>query len=77
SSIQSAAGDFLKALITISANSNNEIASAIGPNELTRELVSPEMVAKLVKIMLQGGTSLSNGVGIVIELIRKNNSDYD
>lgn len=77
SSIQSAAGDFLKALITISANSNNEIASAIGPNELTRELVSKEMVTKLVDVMLQGGTSLSNGVGIVIELIRKNNSDYD
>lgn len=77
SSIQSAAGDFLKALITISANSNNEIASAIGPNELTRELVSAEMVSKLVNIMLQCGTSLSNGVGIVIELIRKNNSDYD
>ncbi|CDO96057.1 unnamed protein product [Kluyveromyces dobzhanskii CBS 2104] len=77
SAIQSAAGDFLKALITISANSNNEIASAIGPNELTRELVSEDMVTKLVDIMLQGGTSLSNGVGIVIELIRKNNSDYD
>lgn len=27
--------------------------------------------------MLNGGTSLSNGVGIIIELIRKNNSDYD
>ncbi|AET40723.1 SAPS family protein Ecym_6347 [Eremothecium cymbalariae DBVPG len=77
SSIQSAAGDFLKALITISANSNNEIASAIGPNELTRELVSPPIVSKLGEIMLKGGTSLSNGVGIVIELIRKNNSDYD
>ncbi|AMD19344.1 HBR443Cp [Eremothecium sinecaudum] len=77
SSVQSAAGDFLKALVTISANSNNEIASAIGPNELTRELVSPPMVAKLIDIMLEGGTSLSNGVGIVIELIRKNNSDYD
>ncbi|SCV03376.1 LAMI_0H07668g1_1 [Lachancea mirantina] len=77
SSTKSAAGDFLKALITISANSNNEIASAIGPNELTRELVSPKMVEKLINIMLNGGTSLSNGVGIIIELIRKNNSDYD
>ncbi|SCU77663.1 LAFA_0A02784g1_1 [Lachancea sp. 'fantastica'] len=76
-STKSAAGDFLKALITISANSNNEIASAIGPNGLTRKLVSPPMVEKLMKIMLSGGTSLSNGVGIVIELIRKNNSDYD
>lgn len=77
SSTKSAAGDFLKALITISANSNNEIASAIGPNGLTRELVSPPMVEKLMNIMLSGGTSLSNGVGIIIELIRKNNSDYD
>ncbi|SCU90382.1 LANO_0D08548g1_1 [Lachancea nothofagi CBS 11611] len=77
SSTKSAAGDFLKALITISANSNNEIASAIGPNGLTRKLVSPSMVEKLMKIMLSGGTSLSNGVGIIIELIRKNNSDYD
>ncbi|SCU83155.1 LADA_0C09868g1_1 [Lachancea dasiensis] len=77
SSTKSAAGDFLKALITISANSNNEIASAIGPNGLTRTLVSPPMVEKLMNIMLTGGTSLSNGVGIIIELIRKNNSDYD
>lgn len=77
SSIQSAAGDFLKAFVTISANSNNEIASGIGPNELTRELVSPDIMEKLIKIMLKGGTSLNNGVGIIIELIRKNNSDYD
>lgn len=74
---QSAAGDFLKAFVTISANSNNELASGIGPNELTRQLVSPKMMEKLIKIMLKGGTSLSNGVGIIIELIRKNNSDYD
>lgn len=74
---QSAAGDFLKAFVTISANSNNELASGIGPNELTRQLVSSDMMEKLIKIMLKGGTSLSNGVGIIIELIRKNNSDYD
>ena len=35
------------------------------------------MVEKLIKIMLKGGTSLSNAVGIIIEIIRKNNSDYD
>ncbi|CCD23539.1 Sap190p NDAI_0B05060 [Naumovozyma dairenensis CBS 421] len=74
---QSAAGDFLKAFVTLSANSNNELASGIGPNELTRQLVSPKMMEKLIQIMLKGGTSLSNGVGIIIELIRKNNSDYD
>ncbi|KAH7581420.1 SIT4 phosphatase-associated protein [Nakaseomyces glabratus] len=76
-STQSAAGDFIKALVTISGNCNNEIASSIGPNELIRELVSPPMVEKLISIMLKAGSSLSNGVGIVIELIRKNNSDYD
>ncbi|CAI1509808.1 hypothetical protein SEUBUCD646_0J01140 [Saccharomyces eubayanus] len=77
SSTQSAAGDFLKALVTISGNCPNEIASSIGPNELTRQLVSPTMMKQLMDIMLKGGTSLNNGVGIIIELIRKNNSDYD
>ena len=75
SSIQSAAGDFLKAFITISAN--NAENTTIGPNELTRQLVSEPIVRLLVDKMLQGGTGLSNGVGIVIEIIRKNNSDYD
>lgn len=76
-SIQSAAADFIKAFVTLSANSNNEISIGIGPNELTRQLVSHEITEKLIKIMLKGGTALSNGVGIIIELIRKNNSDYD
>ncbi|GMF55600.1 unnamed protein product [[Candida] boidinii] len=75
SSVQSAAGDFLKAFITISANNTDN--STIGPNELSRQLVSEPMVRKLVDMMLHGGTGLSNGVGIVIEIIRKNNSDYD
>lgn len=75
SSVQSAAGDFLKAFITISAN--NAENTTIGPNELTRQLVSEPMVKLLVEKMIQGGTGLSNGVGIVIEIIRKNNSDYD
>jgi SIT4-associating protein SAP185/190 len=34
-------------------------------------------VESLVKAMLQGGNPLTVGVGIVIEVIRKNNSDYD
>ncbi|ESX02926.1 hypothetical protein KL918_002299 [Ogataea parapolymorpha] len=75
SSTQSAAGDFLKAFITISAN--NAENTTIGPNELSRQLVSEPMVRELAKQMLCGGTGLSNGVGIVIEIIRKNNSDYD
>lgn len=76
SSFQSAAGDFLKAFITISANSNHD-ANTIGPNELTRELVGREACTELLQIMLTGGTSLATGVGVIIEIIRKNNSDYD
>lgn len=75
SSIQSAASDFLKAFITISAN--NAENTTIGPNELSRELVSESTVKMLLNNMVKGGTGLSNGVGIVIEIIRKNNSDYD
>ncbi len=73
--VQSAAADFLKALITISANNGDD--TSIGPNELTRQLVSESVMQHFVKIMLQGGYALANGVGIVIEIIRKNNSDYD
>lgn len=73
---QSSAADFLKALITISANSTTD-NSTIGPNELTRELVSYDQMDRLCKIMLKGGYALANGVGIIIEIIRKNNSDYD
>ncbi|KAK9369065.1 SIT4 phosphatase-associated protein-domain-containing protein [Lipomyces kononenkoae] len=77
SNTQSAAGDFLKALITISANASNDYTS-IGPNELTRELVSPEIVTQLANQMVaSGGTALATAVGVIIELIRKNNSDYD
>lgn len=73
---QSLAADFLKALVTISANSATD-QSTIGPNELTRELVSRSQMERLCGIMLKGGYALANGVGIIIEIIRKNNSDYD
>lgn len=76
-SVQTSAGDFLKAIITISANATQNEQSCIGPNSLTRELVSAQCVDTLVKAMLQGGNPLTVGVGIVIEVIRKNNSDYD
>ncbi|KKK19611.1 extragenic suppressor of kinetochore protein [Aspergillus rambellii] len=76
-SVQTSAGDFLKAIITISANATQNDQSCIGPNSLTRQLVSPPCVETLVKAMLQGGNPLTVGVGIVIEVIRKNNSDYD
>ncbi|CAI4039320.1 hypothetical protein SMKI_07G3040 [Saccharomyces mikatae IFO 1815] len=75
--IQACVGDFLKALIAISANAPLDDIS-IGPNSLTRQLASPESIAKLVDIMInQRGAALNTTVSIVIELIRKNNSDYD
>ncbi|GAM85888.1 hypothetical protein ANO11243_038980 [Dothideomycetidae sp. 11243] len=77
SATQTAAGDFLKAIITISANATGQDQTVIGPNELTRQLVSEKCVAKLIDDMLHGGNPLTVGVGIVIEVIRKNNSDYD
>lgn len=74
---QTAAGDFLKAIITISANATTQDQTVIGPNELTRQLVSEPCISTLIRDMLQGGNPLTVGVGIVIEVIRKNNSDYD
>lgn len=76
-SVQTSAGDFLKAIITISANATQNDETCIGPNNLTRQLVSAACVEQLIGYMLQGGNSLTVGVGIVIEVIRKNNSDYD
>ncbi|KAL9946158.1 hypothetical protein ACHAP6_004451 [Verticillium nonalfalfae] len=75
--VQTAAGDFIKAIITISANASQNDQQCIGPNELTRQLVSHQCVEQLIKYMLSGGNPLTVGVGIVIEVIRKNNSDYD
>lgn len=76
-SVQTSAGDFLKAIITISANASPNDQSCIGPNSLTRQLVSSQCVQQLIDAMLKGGNPLTVGVGIVIEVIRKNNSDYD
>ncbi|KAK0610178.1 SIT4 phosphatase-associated protein-domain-containing protein [Bombardia bombarda] len=74
---QTSAGDFLKAIITVSANASQNEQTCIGPNELTRQLVSKPCVKQLIKYMLGGGNPLTCGVGIIIEVIRKNNSDYD
>ncbi|RAL17556.1 Sit4-associated protein [Aspergillus homomorphus CBS 101889] len=76
-SVQTSAGDFLKAIITISANATQNDQSCIGPNSLTRQLVSATCIETLINFMLKGGNPLTVGVGIVIEVIRKNNSDYD
>ncbi|KAL8878224.1 MAG: hypothetical protein Q9198_003920 [Flavoplaca austrocitrina] len=77
SATQTSAGDFIKAIITISANASGDTQSCIGPNNLTRQLVSDESIQSLVSDMLRGGNPLTVGVGTIIEVIRKNNSDYD
>lgn len=74
---QTSAGDFIKAIITISANASQNEQSCIGPNSLTRQLVSESCIEPLIANMLKGGNPLTVGVGIIIEVIRKNNSDYD
>lgn len=76
-STQTSAGDFIKAIITISANASQNEQSCIGPNNLTRQLVSEPCIEKLISDMLRGGNPLTVGVGTIIEVIRKNNSDYD
>ncbi|KAI9888590.1 MAG: hypothetical protein M1814_006637 [Vezdaea aestivalis] len=77
SATQTSASDFIKAIITISANASQNEQSCIGPNDLTRQLVSEPCVKTLITDMLRGGNPLTAGVGIIIEVIRKNNSDYD
>jgi SIT4-associating protein SAP185/190 len=74
---QTSAGDFMKAIITVSANASQNEQACIGPNELTRQLVSRPCIEQLIGYMLGGGNPLAVGVGIIIEVIRKNNSDYD
>lgn len=67
----------MKAIVTISANASQNEQSCIGPNNLTRQLVSEASIDKLLDCMLLGGSPLTVGVGMIIEVIRKNNSDYD
>ncbi len=74
---QTSAGDFIKAIVTISANASQNEQSCIGPNNLTRQLVSESCIENLLSNMLRGGNPLTVGVGMIIEVIRKNNSDYD
>ncbi|QBM90034.1 SIT4-associating protein SAP155 [Metschnikowia aff. pulcherrima] len=87
---QTAATEFIKALVTISLNPTLavDLDTNIGPNPLTRELALPEIIKTMLhEIMLfqvstPGGLvpnkhGIANCVAILIELIRKNNSDYD
>lgn len=87
---QTSATEFIKALVTISSNPTLavDLDTNIGPNQLTRELASSKIMSIMLnEIMLCHTDSIngpvpnkhgiSNCVSILIELIRKNNSDYD
>ncbi|KAK3821063.1 MAG: Extragenic suppressor of kinetochore protein 1 [Benniella sp.] len=79
--VHSIASQVLLDIIAISQSSHPEQPS-IGTNVLIDELKSEVLVSQLVGFMLQGdapysSSTLINGVTIFIELIRRNNSDYD
>ncbi|KAF7582155.1 SIT4 phosphatase-associated family protein [Clavispora lusitaniae] len=90
---QTAATELAKALVTISSNASLavDMDTNIGPNPLTRELASSEMIRIMIEeiilfripdeenpsITYTNKHGISNCVSILIELIRKNNSDYD
>ncbi|KAF9188813.1 hypothetical protein BGZ50_001126 [Haplosporangium sp. Z 11] len=79
--IHSVASQVLLDIIAISQSSHPEQPS-IGTNILIDELKSEVIVTKLVGFMLDrtaphSTSTLINGVTIFIELIRRNNSDYD
>ncbi|CCJ28932.1 unnamed protein product, partial [Pneumocystis jirovecii] len=78
--IQMTAADILKSIIAISASPIGQ--GGIGVNSLLCELASKESMEVLIEYMLHrdapfSSSSLVNGASIIIELIRKNNSDYD
>ncbi|KAG0268497.1 hypothetical protein DFQ27_006562 [Actinomortierella ambigua] len=79
--VHSIASQVLLDIIAISQSSHPEQPS-IGTNVLIDELKSEAMVTRLVGFMLDRNaphstSTLINGVTIFIELIRRNNSDYD
>ena len=75
--IQACAGDFIKSIIAVSANAPLDEMS-IGPNALTREIASEKCIDYLLGCIInERGPALMTAVSITIELIRKNNSDYD
>ncbi|VEU23795.1 DEKNAAC104901 [Brettanomyces naardenensis] len=50
----------------------------VGPNDLTRQLVSKQCVLEMLDIIIRyGNYGLVTVVSVIIEAIRKNNSDYD
>ncbi|KAF8939749.1 hypothetical protein BGZ58_008837 [Dissophora ornata] len=79
--VHSIASQVLLDIIAISQSSHPEQPS-IGTNILIDELKSEVLVSQLVGFMLDrdapySSSTLINGVTIFIELIRRNNSDYD
>ncbi|AOA60478.1 Sit4p protein phosphatase associating protein [Komagataella phaffii CBS 7435] len=61
----------------ISAVNGNNTAN-IGPNDLTRDMVSTSKVNTMINIILNyGDYGLVTCISLFIEIIRKNNSDYD
>ncbi|KAF9196311.1 hypothetical protein BGZ50_001061 [Haplosporangium sp. Z 11] len=79
--VHSIASQVLLDIIAISQSSHPEQPS-IGTNILIDELKSEVIVSQLVSFMLDrdapfSSSTLINGVTIFIELIRRNNSDYD
>ncbi|KAF9428928.1 hypothetical protein BGZ94_000492, partial [Podila epigama] len=79
--VHSIASQVLLDIIAISQSSHPEQPS-IGTNVLIDELKSEMIVTQLVEFMLErdapySSSTLINGVTIFIELIRRNNSDYD
>ncbi|KAF9915210.1 hypothetical protein BX616_006660 [Lobosporangium transversale] len=79
--VHSIASQVLLDIIAISQSSHPEQPS-IGTNVLIDELKSEVLVSQLVSFMLDrdapfSSSTLINGVTIFIELIRRNNSDYD
>ncbi|RIA90499.1 SIT4 phosphatase-associated protein [Glomus cerebriforme] len=79
--VHSTAAQVLTDIIAISQSTNPE-QGGVGPNALSRALISEKIVTRLVDYMLHpvapnSTSSLTNGVSIFIQIIQKNNSDYN
>ncbi|KAG9290880.1 hypothetical protein G9A89_011030 [Geosiphon pyriformis] len=80
SEIHSTAAQVITDIIAISQSSTPE-QGGVGPNALSRELISEKTVSQLVDYMLDtespsSTSTLINGVSIFIQIIQKNNCDY-
>ncbi|KAF0417991.1 SAPS-domain-containing protein [Gigaspora margarita] len=79
--IHSTTAQILIDIITISQSSNPE-QGGVGPNALSKELISEKTVTRLVNYMLDpeapnSTSSLTNGVNILMQIIQKNNCDFN